>query len=274
LLCENRGGATTGGLGGEVLVTNALPQVHSGDFNANTNVIQVGQSNGTLIVDYEFYSLPDTLHVYYDGLLIFDSGSVSNGGRFVVDFGPGSSTEVVLVMNEGNNTNIDTAWDYQASVVSPYTTYLVFTEDTATAPADIKFAVPPFASGSVSNLFCLPEESLHAFVGETAYGNWNLEIRDNRAGAASPLPQLLKWQLQFVFENGLPPPVITAAQVLTNSFCLTWTSMPGTQYYVQGKTNLTDSAWTVISPALIAAAHQTAWCLPLPSEVHYFRVQQ
>jgi hypothetical protein len=261
-------------LGGDVLVTNVLPHVHSGDFNANTNIIQVGQNSGTLVVDYDFYSLPDTLHVYYDGSLIFDSGPVSNGGQFVVDFGPGASTAVVLVMNEGNNTNVDTAWEYQASVVSPFITYLVFTEDAATAPVDIKFAAPPFASGSLSNLFCLPEESLNAFVGETAFGNWNLEIRDSRAGAASPLPQLLSWQLQFVFENGLPPPVIIAAQVLTNSFCLTWASMPGTQYHVQGKTNLTDSGWTVVSPALTAPAHQTTWCLALPAGIHYFRVQQ
>jgi len=85
---------------------------------------------------------------------------------------------------------------------------------------------------------------------------------------------LLSWGLNFVFENPLPPPLITSAQIVTNSFCLTWTSLPGHTYTVQGKTNLLDHDWTIISPAILAPAHQTTWCLPLPSDYHFFRVQQ
>jgi hypothetical protein len=85
---------------------------------------------------------------------------------------------------------------------------------------------------------------------------------------------LVNWQLSFVFENSLPPPVITSAQVITNNFCLTWTSLPAGVYYVQGKTNLDDGNWTVVSPPLVAPGHQTTWCLELPSEFHFFRVQQ
>src|SRR5207302_3746574 len=144
----------------------------------------------------------------------------------------------------------NTAWDYQARVISSQISYLVFTEDPAAVP--IKFVPPPFASGTLSNLLCQPEQSLNCLVGENAYGNWSLEIWDSRAGATSPFPQLVSWQLRFVFENPLPPPIITAAQVLSNHFCLTWTSLPDSQYYVQGKTNLTDASWAVISPPLTA----------------------
>jgi subtilisin-like proprotein convertase family protein/subtilisin family serine protease len=272
VLCENRGGSDTGGFGSDVLVTNVLPQVNSGDFNANTNIIQVGQNFGTLIVNYDFFTLPDTMHVYYDGSLIFDSGLISNGGQFVINFGPGASTSVMILMNEGNNTDTNTAWQYQASVVSLQPSYVVFTDDPAATP--IKFASPPFFSGSLSNFYCQPEQSLSGLAGESAYGNWKLEIWDNRAGAASPPPQLLSWDLSLVFENALPPPVITSAQIITNNFCLTWNSLPGHSYYVRGKTNLLDPNWDVISPAIPAPAHQTTWCLPLPSGYQFFRVQQ
>jgi hypothetical protein len=85
---------------------------------------------------------------------------------------------------------------------------------------------------------------------------------------------LLSWQLSLVFENELPPPTIISAAVITNNFCLSWTSLPASEYYVQAKTNLTDSAWTTASPPIIAADHQTTWCLPLPSAYHYFRLHQ
>jgi hypothetical protein len=178
----------------------------------------------------------------------------------------------MIIMNEGNNTNANTAWEYQASVVSVQPSYVVFTDDPAATP--IKFTSPPFFSGSLSNFYCQPEQSLGSLVGENPYGNWGIEIWDNRAGAGSPPPQLLGWQLNFAFENALPPPIITGAQIITNSFCLTWTSLPGHPYYVQGKTNLLDANWTVISPAIPAPAHQTTWCLPLPSGFQFFRVQQ
>jgi hypothetical protein len=50
------------------------------------------------------------------------------------------------------------------------------------------------------DLYYLPEESLDAFTGQGAYGDWTLEIQDDRAGAG--LTNLLvSWELQFVFAN-------------------------------------------------------------------------
>ncbi len=155
LLFENRGGTTTNGIGGLTLVTNVFPTMDAGDANASTNVLHTGANSGTLLVDYNFYSVPDTLHVYYDNQLIFDSGLISNTGRFTIPFGPGFSSDITLIMNEGNNPNPETQWTYTATVVNPIAGYLVFTEDTNLAQIPIKFAPPPFSTTNVTTNFTL-----------------------------------------------------------------------------------------------------------------------
>src|SRR6187401_1960559 len=49
-----------------------LPQV--GNSIAATNVLSPVPSSGLLLVDYDFYVVPDTLDVFYDGSQIFASG--------------------------------------------------------------------------------------------------------------------------------------------------------------------------------------------------------
>jgi hypothetical protein len=68
--------------------------------------------------------------------------------------------------------------------------------------------------------------------------------------------------------------VITHYQVVSNSFCLTWTSMPGFPYYVQGKPDLNSTNWDAVSPALTATDVLTSYCVPLPSQYHFFRVSE
>jgi subtilisin family serine protease/subtilisin-like proprotein convertase family protein len=208
MLFENRGGATTNGLGGMVLRTNIFPTRTSGNYFADTNILHVGANQGTLFVDYNFYVLPDTMHVYYDNVLIYDSGLVSSNNAVSIPFGPGLSTNLVIIMDEGNNSDTNTLWEYTATVTAPGPAYLVFSENTNLAPVPIKFAVPPFLpTGSNLDLYCLPEQSLNSLVGEIAYGPWQLEMWDTRAGAAYPAPDLASWQLRFVFQNTVPVPM-------------------------------------------------------------------
>ena len=68
--------------------------------------------------------------------------------------------------------------------------------------------------------------------------------------------------------------VITNCQALSNSFCLTWTSVPGIHYYVQGKTDVNDTNWAAVSPTITAADVLTTYCVPLPSPYHFFRVSE
>jgi subtilisin family serine protease/subtilisin-like proprotein convertase family protein len=218
LLFENRGGATTNGLGLIVLRTNTFPTRTSGNFNANTNIVALSRNQGTLSIDYDFYALPDTMHVYYDGALIYDSGLVSYTNHVSIPFGPGASTNVVIIMDEGDNGNPDTLWEYTLKVICP-PGYVLFTENTNRALVPIKFATPPFLpAGNNLDLYCLPEQSLNALVGETAYGTWQLEMWDTRAGAADPAPELAGWELRFVFQNTVPVPIgLTRGSPGTNS---------------------------------------------------------
>ncbi len=68
------------------------------------------------------------------------------------------------------------------------------------------------------NLYYLPEQSLDALIGESAYGEWTLELWDNRAGATNPPPKLVSWQLGFYFINTVPATAgLTHGQATTNT---------------------------------------------------------
>ncbi|HXG46657.1 MAG TPA: LamG-like jellyroll fold domain-containing protein, partial [Methylomirabilota bacterium] len=145
LLAENRGGALATNYGAGVLQTNVSAQDASGGFQANTNSIGPVQPVGVVEVEYEFYGVPDQLRIYYENELIFDTGLISGSGKVSVDFGPGSATNVVIVMNEGDNPNLGTAWNYTAVVLSG----MSFTRFSDSAAVPIKFAVPPFGTTNI-----------------------------------------------------------------------------------------------------------------------------
>jgi subtilisin-like proprotein convertase family protein len=218
-LFEERGGATANGLGGMVLRTNIFPTRRSGNYNANTNTLPLAQNQGTLFLDYDFYKAPDTMHVYYDNAQIYDSGLVSFTNHVSIPFGPGASTNIVIIMNEGNNDDTNTLWEYQANVASPMPAYVVFTENADLAPTPIKFATVPFLpAGTNLDLFCRSEQSLNTLNGQNAYGTWRLEMWDTRAGAAYPAPELTSWQLRFVFQNTVPVPIgLSHGAIATNT---------------------------------------------------------
>jgi len=57
------------------------------------------------------------------------------------------------------------------------------------------------------NLYYQPEQSLDAFTGKSAYGDWKLEIQDDRAGAGLT-NTLVSWELQFVFADTNAVPLV------------------------------------------------------------------
>jgi hypothetical protein len=148
LLSENRGWTNELGFGSTAVFTNFAPVSYSGSNNPVTNVFDFGQTSGTLTIDYEFYMLSDQMTVYYEGALIFDSGMVSGSNRVDVPFGPGASTQVTIIMNESGNPEPTTLWDYTVSSVLKAHNYAVFTENTNLTTTPIKFAWPPFVSGT------------------------------------------------------------------------------------------------------------------------------
>ena len=70
-----------------------------------------------------FLLRPDQLRVYYPprsqgGALIFDSGVINGAGTFTVNYGPGTSTSVEMVMNEGGQ-DPGTVWDLFDITITP-----------------------------------------------------------------------------------------------------------------------------------------------------------
>ena len=179
LLMENRGGPAAANLGSITTLTNVLPATTSGGPAADTNVIATGQNTGTVIIDYDFQQIPDTMHIYYGGVRIFDSGPINGTGQFSVNYGPGASSDVTIIMNEGDNTNSSTVWSYTATVITKNYSYLTFTENTNLAQVPIKYALPPFQSANTgTNINISDFESPLSpgdYVAPVTVGGWNVE---------------------------------------------------------------------------------------------------
>jgi subtilisin-like proprotein convertase family protein len=181
LLAENRGGNDSHGYGQGVNTTNFIGTVANGSYLGDTNVIGVGTNQGTLLINYNFYQIPDDLRIYYGGQRIFDSGLANGAGTFAVNYGPGSSTNVTIVMNEAgtnpNGTNGD-LWTYQVSEISQQLEYAWFTEDPTLTTTPIKFAVPPFGAAGmlppVTNMTSSFEGLAGVYSGTTVDG-WTVD---------------------------------------------------------------------------------------------------
>jgi hypothetical protein len=109
------------------------------------------------------------------------------------------------------------------------TNVLVLTTNTIST----KITTNTIVSGG--DVYYLPEQSLAPYAGMNSYGQWQLEIWDNRAGAGLT-NTLVSWQLRFTFANAVPFNPIT---VLTNMVPVTNNIPPGgMEYYlVQVPTN-------------------------------------
>ncbi len=157
VLFEDRGGLGSTNLGHLNITTNFFGSTTAGNAAASTNILSPVATAGILLVNYDFYNVPDSMDVYYDGVNIFSTGLISGNGQFQIPYGPGVGTSISIVMNQGGNPNIGTAWVYTPTVVNQDYTYLSFTEDPKLASVPIKFAVPPFDQPGVGTNFNLSD---------------------------------------------------------------------------------------------------------------------
>jgi subtilisin-like proprotein convertase family protein len=154
LLVENRGGTTTNGMGASLAITNIVPVSSVGGPSATTNLVNTVSSNGTLVVQYDFQSIPDEMVVFdQGGNLIFDSGFISYSGMFNIAYT--NSYVLTIVMNPNGNPystpdNL-TIWSYTVTALQAKYTYLVLTEDTNKTTTPIKFAPVPFQGTATFN---------------------------------------------------------------------------------------------------------------------------
>jgi subtilisin-like proprotein convertase family protein len=146
LLMENRGGTSSANIGHLNLATNFFSQqVPGANGFIVTNTIGPVTNSGLLLIDYDFFQVPDSMDVFYDGVDIFSSGLVSGAGTFTIPYGPGISTNIQIVMDLAyNNAPPSTRWQYTPTVVNADYNYLTFIDDTNLAQVPIKFAIPPY----------------------------------------------------------------------------------------------------------------------------------
>jgi hypothetical protein len=168
LLVENRGGTTTNGMGVTLAITNVVPVSSSGTWSPTTNLVNTVSSNGTMAVQYNFYTLPDEMAVYDQANnLIFDSGMISGSGVFNIAYT--NSSVLTIVMNPpfaNNNEGPGDLWDYTVEASQVKNTYLVLTENTNLTTTPIKFAPPPFV-GALTNMPVTNYTTLTSYIGVT-----------------------------------------------------------------------------------------------------------
>ena len=237
LVAENRGGADSNGMGLDIILTNKVVASSADQPATTTNIINTLSTCGNLAFRYEFWNEADTLHVYHGtnlspANLIFASGELTNSGDFNVEFRTNDSRLITIVVDQYQPV---TAWDYWVTITGPAVLYTTFTEDPNLAATPVKFAPPPFTNVTINpvtllastGIYYLPEESLDRLAGETALGDWTIEVEDRRAGATNPPPSLVSWQLSLLFQDIMP-----WARALTPAASQTNTVAPGRiQYY-------------------------------------------
>lgn len=99
-------------------------------------------------------------------------------------------------------------------------------------------------------------------------GEWYLGAANISDGPVSYCVKAVEWP---VYGTNI---VITNTFLTTNSFCLTWTTLPGATYTVEGVTNLTSTNWANVSGTITAPDYSTTFCIALPSPFQFFRVRE
>ena len=143
LLMQNRGGTSTNGAGATIQATNLFSGNATGGPAGATNIYDLHATSGTIPIAWNFYTVPDTLDVYYQGNLIFSTGLVSGTGSNNIAYGPGASTQIEVVVDATNHPP-STLWTYTLGNVQSNFVYLTFTDDTNLTTTPIKYAPTPF----------------------------------------------------------------------------------------------------------------------------------
>ena len=88
----------------------------SGGQEGDRRTIQLTKTEGILEIEYQMYSIPDRLQIFYEGNELYDSDFVKNSRNFSLPFqGNSGRLEVILT---GNKDKPGTRWNYKISCPS------------------------------------------------------------------------------------------------------------------------------------------------------------
>jgi hypothetical protein len=100
-------------------------------------------------------------------------------------------------------------------------------------------------------------------------GDWYLAVFNTTGNAVTYTI------LATEFTGPLPQIDESTIVVSSNLICFSWTgTIPGVNYFVQGKPDLDFADWFAVSPTLRAVTNELTWCHPLPSAYHYFQLAE
>jgi hypothetical protein len=294
-LQSHRGSFSTNGLGLEAAVTNLYPVASSGGPQVASNTFNLRLTSGTISVYYDFYGIPDWMRVFYETNVIFDTGLASGSADVLLPYGPGESTYITVVMNEGDNSDPNTAWEYIISASHPDFGFFTYTDDAAAPP--VKFVLPPFdvTPAGQDRLRVRPDEPLSVFAGEQALGSWKIEIRDAFPGPSGESAYLVESELAVLLADVYPRPTplseYVPAPVALAPFETRWFEA-ATYAWTEGTTNcilnsdlsvnllfsLTAPGQSGVPTATVLLENTTAGCVtlttnsapPLPSGTKFY----
>jgi hypothetical protein len=107
-------------------------------------------------------------------------------------------------------------------------------------------------------------------------GNWYLTAINVSGGPVSYTIEASWWPTTGEL-FGITGTQITGS-VPNQTFCITWSSLPGIHYFIQGVTNLAPGmTWTTFVQDVVGdptPATTTTYCIPWPSPYEFFRVGQ
>jgi autotransporter-associated beta strand protein len=94
----------------------------SGGSAESDNIIDTGANSGTVTVNYNMYYIPDSMDIYYgikgqpgSILIATTKGKVSGTGTLSAPYGPGTSTIIDIVVDDGGGLP-GTAWTYTGTI--------------------------------------------------------------------------------------------------------------------------------------------------------------
>ena len=246
-------------------------------------------NNGTNFGDYElitnatsgsFTLTSNTVPVLVPGARYYigvENPCVNNTNVTVVlqvDFGQNIITLTNMVpyanVNAGTNAN-----DYYVFNVPPNAARAQFEIDNPSAYVALVASegVPPdlFSYDYISANPGTNDQLIVVFTNSTpvplAPGNWYLTAV-NLSGGPVTYSIMASW-----WPTTGQPINITGTTYSPGNFCITWDSLPGVHYYIEGVPSLGPGmTWTVISPDILGTGASTSFCVPLPSPYHFFRV--
>jgi len=174
-----------------------------------------------------------------------------------------------------SNSDVAPATDYYLFVVTPDAVRAQFEIDNPSAQVDLLvhegLPLPTFGNsdytsantGTNGQLLVVFNNSGPVPLGP---GNWYLSAVDV---AGVPVTYTIKATEWPFYGTNI---VITNEYLQSNSFCITWTSVAGFDYFVEGNTSINTTNWVVDSPTIQATGPLTTYCIPLPSPFSFFRV--